>query len=474
MALTQTEALGIYELEVPFQPHVIPVAERAEDLWSRTRAERIFQRAGAVALDSVVEVEAVPETITLMDAIQQAANGDEEARRMVAMNVRTEAIEISYKAGFVMQTELAVDEQGQTLQFGQTAEDMNINSLLFASDHPIIQPRSEAETRNSMRIEDVRRQGLLDKYSFVVFSPCAEASDEELSTLGFFAETKSMAIQVTRQKEDGTLSLESAFVAGVVDRDAPRHDRQALTILGHELGVEYGNATDAGIIDNPVLIHNSLLQNGVIDIVQRLDDITTHVTGTETFYGQAKPKQDYLKHKQVCQTRTEELESRVQAAVNNLIEEAATIKNPVEATWRLHKLTEAQMVHEAFNDKTIDARVFGAAAAFHIEQARMYHQEGDTQSVQTALKQATNAARSSSCPSAMKKNNESPDGSPDQDEIENTEEGVCKEVKDGETVKCPSCKKMVRAIVPSKEEIYCSNSDCDLAHPKLKQNHQND
>jgi hypothetical protein len=46
---------------------------------------------------------------------------------------------------------------------------------------------------------------------------------------------------------------------------------------------------------------------------------------------------------------------------------------------------------------------------------------------------------------------------------------VCIEVKNGQRVKCPDCKKVVKAIVPNKESIFCSNPSCKLAHHKVKQ-----
>ncbi|HET7060306.1 MAG TPA: hypothetical protein VFH99_03270 [Candidatus Saccharimonadales bacterium] len=44
---------------------------------------------------------------------------------------------------------------------------------------------------------------------------------------------------------------------------------------------------------------------------------------------------------------------------------------------------------------------------------------------------------------------------------------TCPEVKNGQITRCPHCKKTVKAIVPNKEKIYCSNSKCKLAAPNL-------
>lgn len=59
--------------------------------------------------------------------------------------------------------------------------------------------------------------------------------------------------------------------------------------------------------------------------------------------------------------------------------------------------------------------------------------------------------------------------SPDSTKSANkTAEKKCPEVKNGQSVKCPGCKEIVKAIVPSKEKIYCSNAACKLAAPHLK------
>jgi hypothetical protein len=45
----------------------------------------------------------------------------------------------------------------------------------------------------------------------------------------------------------------------------------------------------------------------------------------------------------------------------------------------------------------------------------------------------------------------------------------CPEVRDGQNVRCPGCKKIVKAIVPNRETIFCSNPKCKLAAPNLKE-----
>jgi hypothetical protein len=49
-----------------------------------------------------------------------------------------------------------------------------------------------------------------------------------------------------------------------------------------------------------------------------------------------------------------------------------------------------------------------------------------------------------------------------------TADKKCPEVKNGQSVRCPGCKEIVKAIVPNKDKIYCSNAACKLAAPNLK------
>lgn len=44
---------------------------------------------------------------------------------------------------------------------------------------------------------------------------------------------------------------------------------------------------------------------------------------------------------------------------------------------------------------------------------------------------------------------------------------ACREIKDGQIVQCPHCKKTVKAIVPKEEKVYCSNTECKMAAPEL-------
>lgn len=452
---------------------VIAVAERLEDQASRERAERIFTRVGRMALGKTIEVNQVTENpMTLKEAIDRAADGDTEAHQMVKTNVRTEAVERLYKAAHVTEAMLEVDEQGRTIQFGQTAEDFNTNSLLHASDDELIKPRSHAETRNSMRIEDARREGLLKDHYFVVISLCPrDVSDEKLDQLNFFSKTYSMTIQATTEIDKAKLGLESAFIAGIAQKDGQheRHDQQAVALFGKKLGLDLEGKSEAELIDFPAFISKEMMPDGVIDLSKLMDECIEEVIGESVFYGEAKPKQDYKEHRELCRQREQALEARVDSATATLLAQRSQNKTPIQAARRLNKVVQAEMLQTATKDHSIDEQVFGKAGAQELQVARAHWLNGDVIGMQTALFRANKVATGGSCPMALRQEAESSDqDGPDGESQQNAKsEESCKEIKNGERVNCPFCKKKVNVIVEG-DNLYCNNSECTAAHSSVK------
>lgn len=468
----QAEVAQLNEL-FNYAPRVIAVAERPEDQESRLRAERIFARVGEMALGTTIEIEKVPEPpMTLKEAIDRAANGDEESHKMVRANVKTEATEMLYKAANVTEVTLDVDKQGRTIQFGQTSEDFNLNTLAHASRHEKIAPRSRAEARNSMRIEDLKREGLLKDNYFVVLSLCFQGlSDKELDELNCFSETYSMSLQALTEVSDAQLSLESAFIAGIAKKDGnyQRHDRQAVIRFGEKLGVDLSGLDEVELTDFPLLVPKEMMSDGAIDLAALMDECVEEVIGEPVFYGEAKPKQDYKEHRALCREREKNLEAYVDSATTALVREAPQISDPIHATKRLNKIVQAEMLKVATEDHTIDARVFGKKGAPELQVARTHWLNGDAIGMQTALFRANKVATGgSSCPTAnARKESESTSQDSGGDQSSEDLEENCKEVKDGDVVNCPFCKEEVVAIVRG-DDIFCSNPDCKAAHSSVK------
>ena len=377
---------------------VLVVPEMAEDLWSRKQAEKIIRFAGSLA---VGERSRTPETenadsayATLIEAIYAASHGEKEARQSVEMNVLTDVVERTIKAGHVMKVAYSASESGKIKQYGQEMDDVYINSLRYASAMPQMRRRAEAETRNGSRIENYYRSGKLEDYNFVVISRCADdMTEKEMEKACFFTDTMSCAIQVTGA-EDGQLMTESAFVAGVKEPTADRHDEQTVASLGASLGADFSGMTAAEIIDTPLLVPKNLMPNGAIDLVERYDDIAGG-----TFFGEAKPRQDYAAYLDVCKQREAKLEPVVQRITDQLVAGAEELRTPIEATKKLHTLSQKAMVDQAIHDNTIDARVFGGESAAHIDTARYCYDRGDAVGVEQARSRAQSMAKSFSCPS---------------------------------------------------------------------------
>lgn len=436
MSILATEALETQHAGT--MPWVYEVPRLESDELVRARAGHFI---GQIAAGAACEVVAEPagETTSLMDAVKKAHEGDPAARKLVETNVRSDVIERTIKAGFVMKVQLQVNENGHVLQHGQTAQAIQANSLRFASGHPHMRKRVEAETRNMFRIEDALRRNLLDNYVFVVFSRAADTmSLNDMRKEGFFTNTMSMAIQATTL-ERGELTTETAFVAGKANRDAGRHDAQTLARLGERLGVDFAGKSDSEAIDVPVLIHKKYIPDGVINVVEWLD-----MVAGGTFFGQGKPRGDYLAYLEKCRERQTELEPTVQEITGKLISQSARIRTPQEATRLLAELSESHMLTRAVTDEQIDGMVFGPEAAFYLEGARHYHELGEVDKANELMTKALRVADSSSCPGGRAYTNNDEKSSVEGSNNKSNEDGDCEYI----SKKCPLCgKKNVKTVV---------------------------
>lgn len=407
-------------------PLVLSVAEMPENVEAAARAERLIQKAGFTALSGTVENAQMFENSagryqSLVDAVHAAARGDKVARQVVKMNVKTDVIERTIKAGHVMEVELESDASGKIMQHGQLMDDVYVNALRFASGGKM-RPRSVAEARNGARIEVLRRAGLLSEYNLVVYSRYTDRmSDDEAEKAGFFVDTKSCAIQVISD-QGGKLKQSSAFVAGVKRRGEARHDVETVQKVAASLGQSFEGKDDAQIIDTPLLIHKSLMPNGVVDVVHWYD-----AAAGGTFFGADQPQRDYTAYQEVCRQREADLEPTVERIVAQLIAEAQSFHVPLDATRRLGKLSQREMInYTIFNaeGRFIDPRVFGEAA-IDIEEARFFLETGNYERALRSTDKAQENATSYSCPSAEEGDNNAASESGDCDYI---------------SKECPKCK----------------------------------
>lgn len=380
---------------------------------ARERAERLIRVAdfaGAAAVAHVVDVEEgigpetsyeTPRSTNLLDMLRSASEGVVESLKGVESNVRTDVVERSIKSGHITDVELQVDGRGRIMQYGQSMEDVYSNGLRFASAQPQMRKRSEAETRNGMRIEECLKAGLLESYDVVVISRSADDMPlDEMARCGFFTDTMSCSFQVSGIR-DGILTQESAFVSGIAAPGAARHDGVAVEHMLKGLGIDVSGRSATELLDMPLLVPKQIMPDGVVNLVERYDQAQGG-----TFFGEYKQGRcalrghdEYLEYRQFCRTREESLEPLVRSVVDELVESAPRLSSPVEASERLASLSGQHLVVRATADTSIDVRVFGSEAAQHILKARRMLDRGDMDQYRLALDDARRTEKSSSCAS---------------------------------------------------------------------------
>lgn len=376
----------------------------------QARSRRFIREVGATAMAAIVEV---PDAVkgegsrypTLADAIHAARAGDAEAWMVIQGNARTQAAESAVKAGIVLEVPLEVDAQGRLVQHGQLLRDVYKNALLHASATPEIRERTEAEISNGFMLEHLIRCGVLEgrktehgqekKKNIAILSrPPENMSETDADRAGFFIDTMSCAIQVIRMK-DGRLIQESAFVAGRASPGAPRHDRQTIEKMLALLGISAEGVSVTELLGRPLLIDADSMPNGAVDLARLYDE-----AAGGTFFGQAKLRQDYLKHIEANRRFLDQLEPIVQQIVALVVAKGDQVRHPVDAVKLLHNVAQDRMLEFALQHSSIDARVFHEAAP-HIEAARLHLAQGNMQEFQRARQAAQGTARTSSCPSSL-------------------------------------------------------------------------
>lgn len=373
-------------------PQATSIAEIEADQMTR-EAAGLF--AAQVLVGAEIKQPIISQVKSLKHGIQKAAKGDPEARAMVRANVATDAFERTMKVENVTEVMMEVEDD-VVYQNGQTIESIQANSLLYASNHEAIERRTHAENRNSFRVKKHFQEGdLEDNLVFVASLVADDMSKSDLKQANFFLETMSASLQATTVK-NGTLNTETAFVAGAKHENAPRHDIKTIIAVYKKLGVDIEGKSVTEILDTPLLIPKSLAPNGVIDLVRLYDDCAGG-----TFFGQDKPRKDYVSFRQECREREKTFDSKIDTITDELVGEASTIKTEIQAVKRLNKISGKHMVDRAIEDHTIDPRVFGEAAP-DIIHARHQAQIGNFDMVEHYRKQARRKETSGSCPGSLK------------------------------------------------------------------------
>lgn len=398
--------------------------------------------------------ETVNET-TLLAATQLAALGDEASLRVVRTNVATDVAERLFKAAH--QTTITMKMvNGRLQQEGRLLTDIHKNTLEQTILNEEMLRRTKHELANVQLFQRLHAKGLLTDHDAVVFSPASTAmSEAQKKQYGFFVATETCSIQRLSAEGDD-ITLQTAFVAGKRTPTSKRHDIAAIWALAAERDVILPTDDATELVQHVMLIPKRDITD-VADVVSWYDR-----AAGGTFYGLDMPARNYRAYALECQQRSEGFDGMVSAITAQLLREAHTFRNPMDAILRLDALSEEYCVERAVVDSSIDEAVFGSQAAMHIQEARFFAELGDVGRAQASLHMAKQTANSSSCP--LFKNlgggNSSPD---DTSGSESASEGESKDT----LVTCPYCRSKVYCD-PCATVISCSDCTALVMDGKVK------
>lgn len=407
---------------------------------------RAAELTGSLIMKTEIDVHPVnekPNPTTLLADTQIAALGDALARQRIRTNVTTDMSERMFKVEDQSRVMMRF-VNGELEQNGRKLKDVHRNTIENTYLNPVMRGYASAELRNAHLFELLHSANIFDTHSAVVFS-CATTDRKTQRDYGFFEDTLSCSVQLL-QAQGNQAQLQTALVAGKQSSEADRHDVATIIAMAEDKGLDLEVVQADDMVQFMILIPNEEVTNGVTDVVAMFDGAAREVTGEEMFYGQAKPRQDYIAHAEMCHKRHQEFEPMVEAITNQLIREAAGFKTPLEAITRLDELSEQYSVRQAiYGHVEIDAKVFGAQSAAYIQQARELMERGDVDQAETAVNKAIATADSSSCPFLKSKKNKTDLDSDDS------------EVGEKKWMNCPFCKARVYGD-PCAKSLKCT--DC--------------
>jgi hypothetical protein len=460
-ALALSEQLPEAGLAIVDQaPLALRVDQLAQDRQSRLRYMR--WASGLVMRETVEDprgAETAPAPTSLAATIDKlAANPDlagTEEDMLIDINVGTATIEACFKK-HVKRVPISVNERGEFVQFGQTAQETHTNSIVERPHRrPELQAFTHAEALNGHRDEDLYRDGIFEDYWKIVPSLVpTDLPEKDLGVEGegYFLNGMTFALQGTTA-EQGEVVVEAVFDDGVEngdelsydERQAQRFDIAALARVYERLGLE-AHDSPLGYLQNPVLVHKSLLKNGMVDFLRMVHEAADEILGRTI----ERTEADYLEFIRQSAAREASMEETKRNIKQELLGYAGTFSKPLDAIDRLWDVVRKHVVENSVDNHYIDPRVFGQEAGEAVHRARLYAAMGDTENTQLALREAQEKAEIVGCGGGS--GGSASEGS----EMAQGNEQILK------CVTCPLCKKPgVDAHIKiveggAKKEITCS------------------
>lgn len=393
VALAPHESVrGEQAVAVEGQLLALRASEAPQEQWSRARYGRW---AGELVMRDEAIAKSMPPTITAAECIDSLAADPSlrgtEIEHLVDINVATAVIEACFKSRHRKQVPLTVNEQGEFVQFGQTAQQMHRNSIVERPHRrPELQAFTYAEALNGHRAEDLNRAGMLDDYWLIVPSLVpTDLPEKDLGAEGdgYFLSSMTFALQGTT-KEAGEIVVESIFDSGIEDgepltyqqRQAQRFDIAAIEKVYERFGLEAPDGP-LGYLQNPLLIHKSLLKNGMVDFLRMVHEASDEVLSRTVEH----TEDEYLAIIEQSAAREASLEETMRKVKEDLLGYAGTFTKPLDAIDRLWKIVKQHVVNESVLNEHINPNVFGKEAEEAIQRARLYASMGDMAAMEQEL-----------------------------------------------------------------------------------------
>lgn len=360
---------------------------------AREASEQASKFLGHIAIDHLVQVEPVNKKVnasTMLAAAQLGRLGDKTSQEVVFMSALTDLPERLLKSKNetvvhmqIVDGHLVQNDRKNTDVFGNVFVHTKLNDVMFGI--------SRDQLSNAYLFDELISSGVLDSFDALVVS-CAPTDLETKRKYNYF-DNDAVSMQLLIKHGDEA-ELQTAFVAGKVAPDAPRHDLETIKTVALNNGVDIQNVSEEQMVQFVFLIAKGTLPNGVTTIVEQFDD-----ANGGTFYGEAEPRQNYKEFSKMCRER--DYSAIAWGIARQLIDESINFKEPMDALRRLNKLSGKAAVLHSIDNYEIDVRIFGPEAAEYVQLARHALEIGDVNGFEKMLGWALATERSGSCPLDM-------------------------------------------------------------------------
>jgi hypothetical protein len=327
------------------------------------------------------------------------------------------------------------------------------NVLVSGLDHPAIHnfefERRTIELHEELLVEELYKNGNLADQAIVRVSPLPDDNYAAVGkNYGYDYDSRKYMIRWIEVDDRGQRLTRTLSMVG----SDTRLITQALTELGLK-ELETDELSSSGVLMTAFLVEKGIFPNGPIDLGRLIDKVTPG----QVFLGKRGETGDYATLGEISKSRERSAENQVRDFAKAVIGIAASRQNQPEAyklvlskTIDSICLADPDMVREAIGEESYKLYI----------KARQASRAGETELAESLVQYARDSSNPLYSCGMMLSSQETGTKST----INSFLSGVCIEIRNGQRVRCPSCRQQTKAIVPkSKDRIYCSEKGCRLA-----------